>query len=102
MSLSKRFIVAFFRGLTSLICRIDDAQLAQVPQHGPLIIVTNHTNILEVPIIYTHLMPRRVHGLVLAERWKNPILRWILDSTENIPWSGAGSTWMLFDGRWMS
>jgi 1-acyl-sn-glycerol-3-phosphate acyltransferase len=85
MSLSKALIVTFFRGLTSLICRIDDAQLARVPERGPLILVTNHINILEIPIIYTRLMPRRAHGLVLADRWKNPLLRWILSTTENIP-----------------
>ncbi len=90
MSLSKGVIVTFFRAFTSLICRIDDSQLARVPRSGPLIIVTNHINILEVPIIYTRLMPRPVHGLVLADRWKNPLLRWILDSTGNIPMERGG------------
>jgi 1-acyl-sn-glycerol-3-phosphate acyltransferase len=85
MTFSQRFVVAIFKGITSLICRIDDAQLELVPKQGPLIIVTNHVNILEIPIIYTHLQPRRVHGMVLAERWKNPIFGWILDVCETIP-----------------
>jgi 1-acyl-sn-glycerol-3-phosphate acyltransferase len=85
MTFSQRFVVGTFKGITSLICRIDDAELAKVPSEGPLIIYVNHVNILEIPIIYTHLQPRRVHGMLLAERWKIPVLRWALDVTETIP-----------------
>ena len=85
MTFSQRLVVATFKGITSLLCRIDDAQLKRVPNQGPLIIVTNHVNVLEIPIIYTRLQPRRVHGMVLAERWKNSIWRWILDTCETIP-----------------
>jgi 1-acyl-sn-glycerol-3-phosphate acyltransferase len=85
MTLSHFFVVTTLRGLTSLICRIDDAQLARVPDQGPLIIATNHVNIIEIPIIYTRLQPRPVSGMVLADRWKNPLLGWILDVGETIP-----------------
>jgi len=85
MSFSHKFLMAVGRGLTGLICRIDDSQLQRVPMTGPLIIVTNHVNILEIPIIYTRLQPREMHGLVLAARWKNPLLRWIFAVTETIP-----------------
>ncbi len=85
MSLSYRIIIVSLKTVTSLICRIDGAELEQVPMHGPLIIYTNHVNILEIPIIFTRLQPRNVHGVVLAERWNNPLLRWMLDVTETIP-----------------
>jgi len=85
VSLSQRFVVVFFKGLTSLICRIDDKELGQIPKQGPLIIYTNHVNILEIPIIYTHLQPRVVHGMLLAERWKIPVMNWVFDVTETIP-----------------
>jgi 1-acyl-sn-glycerol-3-phosphate acyltransferase len=85
VSLSHRFVVGVFKGLTSLICRIDDQELARIPANGPLIIYTNHVNVLEIPIIYTHLQPRKVHGMLLAERWKIPALNWALDVTETIP-----------------
>ena len=78
MTLSHRVVVAGFKGLTRLLCRIDGAQLARVPDQGPLIIVTNHINLLEIPIVYTHLQPRPVTGFVAAYRWKNPWLRWLL------------------------
>jgi 1-acyl-sn-glycerol-3-phosphate acyltransferase len=85
MTTAQRILVALARGITGSICRIDDAQLAQVPYQGPLIIVTNHTNILEIPIIYSRLQPRAVHGLVLAARWENPILGWMLNVCQTIP-----------------
>ena len=85
MSFSHKLLMAVGRGLTGMICRIDDSQLGRVPLTGPLIIVTNHVNILEIPIIYTRLQPRELHGLVLATRWKNPLLRWIFAVTETIP-----------------
>jgi 1-acyl-sn-glycerol-3-phosphate acyltransferase len=90
MSLSKTFIVALFRALTGAVFRIDDAQLARVPETGPLILVTNHINILEIPIIYSHLQPRDLHGLVLADRWKNRILAWGLDTCGTIPLERGG------------
>ncbi|HEX9090955.1 MAG TPA: lysophospholipid acyltransferase family protein [Anaerolineales bacterium] len=85
MSLSQSLVVLFFKSLTSLLAHIDDAELARVPHHGPLIIYTNHVNLLEIPIIYTHLQPRRVHGMLLAERWKIPVINWALDVSETIP-----------------
>jgi 1-acyl-sn-glycerol-3-phosphate acyltransferase len=85
VSFSHRLVVFTFKSLTSLICRIDDAELERIPQKGPLIIYTNHVNILEIPIIYTHIQPRRLRGMALADRWNNPVLGWILDVVEAIP-----------------
>jgi 1-acyl-sn-glycerol-3-phosphate acyltransferase len=85
MNLRQRMVVITFRAVTSLLCRIDDAALAQVPRRGPLILVTNHVNILEVPIIYTHLWPRPIHGMVLGSRWRHPFIRFILDATDSVP-----------------
>jgi 1-acyl-sn-glycerol-3-phosphate acyltransferase len=85
MKLSQRLVVGIFKSLTGLMCRIDDCELEHIPQQGPLIIYTNHVNVLELPIIYTHLQPRKVHGMLLAERWNIPVLNWALDITETIP-----------------
>jgi 1-acyl-sn-glycerol-3-phosphate acyltransferase len=85
VSRSQRFVVGLFKGLTRLLCRIDDQELERIPQQGPLIIYCNHVNVLELPIIYTHLKPRKVHGMLLSERWNIPVLSWVLDVTETIP-----------------
>jgi 1-acyl-sn-glycerol-3-phosphate acyltransferase len=85
VTFSQRLIIGTFKAITNRICRIDDVELDKVPKQGPLIIYTNHVNILEIPILYTCLQPRRVHGMLLAERWKIPVLSWALDVTETIP-----------------
>lgn len=81
MSLSLRIVLAGLKALTRLLCRIEDAPLKRVPARGPLIVVTNHTNILEVPLLYTHLWPRPVTCLVASYRWESPFFRWLLDGT---------------------
>jgi 1-acyl-sn-glycerol-3-phosphate acyltransferase len=80
MTLTHRLLVVFFRALTALLCRIDDAQLARVPDRGPLILVTNHVNLIEIPLLYTRLLPRPVVGLVAAKRWKRRWSRWLLEA----------------------
>ena len=69
MSLTKWAVLSTIRGLVGLLCRVDDAQLALVPARGPLILVANHINFLEVPLLYTYLQPRPVTGLAKAETW---------------------------------
>lgn len=85
MSFTQQVVMATLRGLTSLLCRIDAAQLERVPKRGPLIIVTNHVNILEIPIIFSRLWPRPVTGLGAAVRWDNFLTRWLLNLFCAIP-----------------
>ena len=85
MSLSRRFLVALFRALSDAVFRVHAEELAGVPAQGPLIIVMNHINILEIPLIYARLQPRPVHGLVLADHWKNPVVAWGLNACGSIP-----------------
>jgi 1-acyl-sn-glycerol-3-phosphate acyltransferase len=85
MSLSRRFLVILFRTLSDAVFRVHAEALAGVPARGPLIIMMNHINILEIPLIYSRLQPRPVHGLVLAEHWKNPLVAWGLDACGSIP-----------------
>ena len=51
-----RVVTSAIKGLTHLLCRVDGAHLVRVPERGPLIIVANHINFLEVPLIYTCLL----------------------------------------------
>jgi 1-acyl-sn-glycerol-3-phosphate acyltransferase len=73
------------RGLTRLLCRIDDKSLQQVPQQGPLIIVCNHINALEVPVVFPRLHPRPVTGFAKSETWDNPILGPLFNIWDVIP-----------------
>jgi 1-acyl-sn-glycerol-3-phosphate acyltransferase len=68
-----------------LFCKIDEKELDKVPDSGPLIIVSNHINFIEVPLLYTHLIPRPVTGFAKAEGWKNPFLRYLANLWGAIP-----------------
>lgn len=73
------------KGLLHLLCCIDVEQLPQVPEKGPLILVCNHVNFLEIPILYTHLMPRPITGFAKKETWDNPAMAYLFDLWQAIP-----------------
>jgi 1-acyl-sn-glycerol-3-phosphate acyltransferase len=85
MTISRRAVILIFKVLTGVICRIHDEPLAKVPDQGPLIIVTNHVNILEVPLVYVALQPRLIGGFSAAKRWKVWWSRWLLNVAGAIP-----------------
>ena len=85
MTLARRTVAAGLRGLTGLLCRVDDDQLSRVPDRGPLIVITNHVGLVEIPLLYLHLQPRPVRGFSAAVRWENRFLAWLLDLFEAIP-----------------
>ena len=85
MTLVYRLVSTTIKGLTEVLCRIDGAQLERVPDRGPLILVANHINFLEVPLLYTHLQPRPVTGFAKAETWNNPALGVLFDLFGGIP-----------------
>ncbi len=70
---------------TSVLCRIDKTDFSKVPLHGPLILVANHINSLEVPLLFTHLQPRKMVGLAKIETWDSPFMGWLFDLWEAIP-----------------
>ena len=80
-----RLVDAAISGLLRLLCKVDGKQIEKIPAHGPLILITNHVNFLEIPVIHCCLRPRKVIGLAKAEAWENPILRWLFDQWEAIP-----------------
>jgi 1-acyl-sn-glycerol-3-phosphate acyltransferase len=77
-TLAYRIVTSSIKSLTRILCRIDDAQLVRVPERGPLIVITNHINFLEGPVIYTHLQPREMTGFVKAEHVGHPFFGTLL------------------------
>ena len=73
------------KGITVLLSRVNAPQLDQVPAEGPLILVTNHVNFLEAPILYTRLAPRPITGFAKIESWDNQYLGWLFDVWGVIP-----------------
>jgi 1-acyl-sn-glycerol-3-phosphate acyltransferase len=85
MSLTNTVVSTTIKGLTHILCRIDACQLSQVPQQGPLLLVANHVNFLDAPVVYTHLLPRPLTGFVKAETWENPVMGLLFNIWGGIP-----------------
>ena len=73
MNLTKCAVDATVGVLLRLLCRVDSAQIGQVPNEGPLLLVINHINFLEVPVLYLYLRPRPLIAFVKAKNWDNPM-----------------------------
>jgi len=79
-------IVAFFvKWGTRIICRIDAPDMDKVPMKGPLIEYANHSAMIEVPVFFGLLMPRRITGWAKIELWDSWFLRWIFGLWKIIP-----------------
>lgn len=82
---SEWFLRRFFWMLTTALCKIDDHQVEMIPDNGPWILVTNHVNVLEIPVMYTRLRPRPISGFFAAYRLESIWMRWLLYAFGGIP-----------------
>lgn len=85
MNLAFTVVTTSIKSLTRILCNIDDTQLINVPEHGPLIIACNHVNFMDAPLVYTHLQPRKLTGFAKAETWQNPAIGLLFDLWGAIP-----------------
>ena len=85
MNISLNIITFFLRIYFWLTLRLDAPDINKVPAHGPLIVISNHTGQIEVPILATLLQPRKTQGWGKAEAFNNPFLRWIFHNWGIIP-----------------
>ncbi len=70
----------------SVMYRVDSKELAKVPQTGPLIAYTNHTGMVEAPLLYTYLQPRKnLTAVAKVETWDNWFLNWVFNLWGIIP-----------------
>jgi 1-acyl-sn-glycerol-3-phosphate acyltransferase len=78
-------VTGWIKGIIDVICTVHDEDLSRVPSSGPLILVGNHINFLEVPVLFTYLQPRPVTGLAKAQTWKNPFFNFLFNLWGGIP-----------------
>jgi len=66
--------------------RLEVAGLQLVPRQGPVVIVSNHDSMLDPVALIGACHPRRyLRFLAMAELWRNPLLRLVLDRLRQIP-----------------
>jgi 1-acyl-sn-glycerol-3-phosphate acyltransferase len=85
MTFKQQLTNSALHGLTSLLCRVDAAQLERMPEQGPLILVANHVNFLEIPVLYTRLGTRPIVAFTKAETWDSLLIRCLFDLSRAIP-----------------
>ena len=68
-----------------LICRIDAPDMDKVPLRGPVIGYANHSAMIEVPVFFGLLQPRRISGWAKIELWDNWFFRWIFGLWNIVP-----------------
>lgn len=85
MTWMQKLAIAVLRFLINILCRVDAEQLRKVPMQGPLILVANHVNFLDVPVLFVYLQPRRVTAFAKIETWDNPILGFLFTLFDAIP-----------------
>lgn len=85
MNFSLHIITFVLRIYFRLTLRMDAPNMDKVPAQGPLIVISNHTGQIEVPVIATLLQPRKITGWGKAEAFDNPFLRWVFGAWGILP-----------------
>jgi len=92
MEIRRPVVNLFLKIFLSIICKIECKEYVEaLSKNKPLIVVFNHINFLEVPILVTHSYPLHVTGLVKSETWKNPIFAFIFNTYKAIPIDRRGA-----------
>jgi 1-acyl-sn-glycerol-3-phosphate acyltransferase len=80
------------KAVFNALCDIDSREFVEtLSRSEPLIVVVNHINFLEVPILAAHSYPALLTGLVKAETWNNPVMAFLFDTYKAIPIDRHGS-----------
>jgi len=89
----RRFAVTYFlKGILSVICKIDCKEfISALKNNKPMLVIFNHINFLEVPILVTHSYPLYVSGLVKSETWDNPVFAFIFNTYKAVPIDRRGA-----------
>ena len=85
MSIREAITNGIVRGILRILFRYNPSELRQVPSHGPMLMVTNHTSVFEGPFLYVYLRPRRTIALAKRQLWKNWFTRMMMETWQTIP-----------------
>lgn len=85
MNFSKWLITTLLKIYFWLTLRMDADEMKKIPMQGPLIVISNHTGQIEVPVLVTLLQPRKISGWGKVEAFDNAFLRWVFGAWGIIP-----------------
>jgi 1-acyl-sn-glycerol-3-phosphate acyltransferase len=85
MRLDRWFVTFVCKFGLEILCRIRKENWERIPDRGPLIAYSNHTGRLEVPLMYTQMLPRPAIGFAKIEVWDNKFMGWVFSLWNVIP-----------------
>jgi len=85
LKIAGKLAVKIIHTILRTICKVDSSEFNKIPFTGPFVIAMNHTNFLEVPMIFTHLQPRTAVGIVKKETWHKGFTKWLATHWNAIP-----------------
>ncbi len=85
MKRSLKIMNGVLRFVFQIVCRINPDDFKKVPVEGPLILVGNHINFLEVPVFLPHVDHPNVIGIAKRESWNNPLFNFLFNQWGIIP-----------------
>jgi 1-acyl-sn-glycerol-3-phosphate acyltransferase len=93
-------VTHLLRRLLKILCRIDardffDALKAAIDGYpdyrGPMIVMINHINFLEVPMLVSFAYPFHMTGLVKDSTWRNPMMSFLMNTYKAVPINREGA-----------
>jgi len=89
----RRFAVSYtMKAILSLLCKIDCREyIKALSINKPMLVIINHINFLEVPVLVAFSYPLYVTGLAKSETWKNPLFAFLFNTYKSIPIDRSGS-----------
>jgi 1-acyl-sn-glycerol-3-phosphate acyltransferase len=78
------------RALFRLLCRLDVAELRRLPRSGPAILVMNHINFLEAPLVAAFIASPKLAALSKKENLSNPFYGYFAGLWNAIPIDRGG------------
>jgi 1-acyl-sn-glycerol-3-phosphate acyltransferase len=85
MKINHWFFLNLMKAVFGLTCRIDSTQLSRLPKKGPAILIINHVNFLEMPVMYMLVQDWQIVALVKIETLQNFTLRTLFDPARMVP-----------------
>jgi len=82
---SQQAVNWFLRRVFQTICKVDVEAFKKVPRKGPYILVGNHINFLETPVVVAHLDNPNFTGVAKRESWNNPLFHFLFNKWGIIP-----------------
>src|SRR4030042_2164670 len=81
-----KFLLNFvMRFILFVTCDVNKKALKAVPCQGPMILIGNHINFLDVFVALTFTYPRKIFFLVKKETFETPFLRFLFNTWGSIP-----------------